>query len=215
MQVVKVNLGTRAYPVVIGPGALAYAGRCLKLLSRSRRVFMFCDAQVFALHRHSLRAAFKRSGVTTEEMVVPIGEQAKSRAVVNRMHDFLLDKKISRTDFILACGGGVTSDVVGYAAATVLRGVPWGIISTTLLGMVDAAIGGKTGINHPRGKNLIGCFYQPTFVVCDTDFLNTLEDRQSIAGAGEIVKYGGLIGDKMLTVIDRFLAQNNWRHERL
>ncbi|MEW5994619.1 MAG: 3-dehydroquinate synthase family protein, partial [Candidatus Zixiibacteriota bacterium] len=129
--------------------------------------------------------------------------------------DFLLRNRAGRSDFILACGGGVTSDLVGYAAATAMRGIRWGIVSTTLLGMVDAAIGGKTGINHRLGKNLIGAFWQPTFVLGDLSFLQTLPRREMVAGLGEILKYAGLAGGQMPAKVDRYLEQDDLYCERL
>jgi len=147
-------------------------------------------------------------------MVIPPGEKSKSAATLGRIHDFLIEEKISRSDMIIACGGGVTTDLVGYAAATILRGVRWGVVPTTLLGMVDAAIGGKTAINHRRGKNLIGAFWQPIFVHCDIGLLHTLPVRQMIAGLGETVKYGGLIGSGMTELLAGYLGRGKLYHQR-
>ncbi|MFQ6008321.1 MAG: 3-dehydroquinate synthase, partial [Candidatus Zixiibacteriota bacterium] len=179
------------------------------------RLFVFYDAQVFALYGRYVTAQLKRFGIDAVEMIVPRGERVKSAAVLNKVYEFLLSEKVSRTDFILACGGGVTSDLVGYAAATTLRGIRWGIVSTTLIGMVDAAIGGKTGINHAKGKNLIGAFWQPSFVFCDTSLLRTLPSRELIAGLGEVIKYGGLIGPKVIEVLDIYLIDTDLYNDRL
>jgi 3-dehydroquinate synthase len=179
------------------------------------RLFVFYDARFYALHGRRVQSQLRRFRRRTVEMVIPSGEKSKSAAVLNKLYAFLLNEKISRTDFILACGGGMTSDLAGYAAATTLRGIRWGIVSTTLLGMVDAAIGGKTGINHAVGKNLIGAFWQPSFVVCDTNFLATLPRREFIAGLGEMVKYGGLIGPRMLRLLERYLSGPDLLDSRL
>ncbi len=215
MPVVNINLGQRTYPVIIGPNVLRRFGWKQLGLVRGGRLFVLYDAQVYALHAARIESQLKSSPHPMVEMVVPMGERSKSPTVLDKIYAFLFDEGLSRSDFILACGGGVTSDLVGYAAATALRGVRWGIVSTTLLGMVDAAIGGKTGINHPRGKNLIGSFWQPAFVLCDTSFLKTLPVRQLIAGLGEVTKYGGLIGGKMLALIDKYFVQNDIYHEKL
>jgi len=142
-------------------------------------------------------------------MVIPSSEKSKSQAILKRIYDFLICNRISRTDLILACGGGVTTDLVGYAAATTLRGIRWAAVPTTLVGMVDAAIGGKTGINHPQGKNLIGAFWQPIFVHEDVTFIQTLTFRQMVAGLGEILKYCGLIGAAMIAPFSVFLGQDD------
>lgn len=204
MPTVRVDLGKRAYPVVIGPGV---TGRLKSLLEKQAggagRVFVFFDAQVYALHGVDVIRCLGPYARKASVMALPGGERTKTVRMVGRVHDYLLAEQVSRNDFILACGGGVLSDVVGYAASTVLRGVRWGVISTTLLGMVDAAIGGKTGVNHPRGKNLVGAFWQPSFVVCDTFHLHTLPARERVAGMGEIVKYAGLTGGAMLTRLEQ------------
>lgn len=178
------------------------AGLLSRVLEGNRRVFVFFDAQVYTLHGPSVYRAVESVCRSAPVMVLPPGERTKSLSTVNRLSDYLLSEGVSRTDIILACGGGVLSDVVGYVASTILRGVRWGVVSTTLLGMVDAAIGGKTGINHRRGKNLIGSFWQPSFAVCDTDHLYTLPRRHVLAGMGEIVKYAGLAGGRMLLSLE-------------
>jgi 3-dehydroquinate synthase len=215
MPVVKVNLGQRTYPIKIGSNILSQLGRHVRRQVGDGRLFVFYDAQVFALYGRYIRAQLKRFGIDAVEMIVPRGEKAKSAAVLNKVYDFLLSEKVSRSDFILACGGGVTSDLVGYAAATTLRGIRWGIVSTTLIGMVDAAIGGKTGVNHAKGKNLIGAFWQPSFVFCDIHLLRTLPSRELIAGLGEVIKYGGLIGQKVIDVLDEYLIGPDLYNERL
>ncbi len=215
MHVVRVNLGQRTYPIKIGSDILSQLGRHVKRHVGEGRIFVFYDAQVFALYGRYITAQLKRFGIDAVEMIIPRGERAKSATVLNKIYDFLLSEKVSRSDFILACGGGVTSDLVGYAAATTLRGMQWGIVATTLIGMVDAAVGGKTGINHAKGKNLIGAFWQPSFVFCDTRLLRTLPSRELIAGLGEVIKYGGLIGPKVIDGLDEYLIGPDLYNERL
>jgi 3-dehydroquinate synthase len=150
------------------------------------------------------------------ELMIPSGERSKSHRTLTGLYDFVLDEKISRSDFILACGGGVTTDLVGYAAATTLRGIRWGAVPTTLVGMVDAAIGGKTGINHALGKNLIGAFWQPSFVCSDVRFLQTLEPRQMTAGLGEVLKCVGLVGRQLASPLEHYLRSgDSYRADRL
>jgi 3-dehydroquinate synthase len=186
--VVRVTVGQHSYPVIIGHGL----GRDLEtVLSRSAasgRVFVVLDAGLYALHGKAIEKVVSRGGREIVCNVIPSGEKFKTSETVGDLHGWLLAQGISRGDFVLAVGGGVTSDVVGFAASTVLRGVRWGICTTTLLGMVDAAIGGKTGVNHGLGKNLIGSFWQPSFVIEDLDWLSTLDSRQFMAGMGELVK---------------------------
>jgi 3-dehydroquinate synthase len=204
MPEISVKLGKRAYPVVIGSGMEhRLVPRIRKLIGRNR-LFVIYDAQVYALYGQRLGKLLKQVARPVN-LVIPAGEKSKTPAQLGRIYDFLLSEKITRSDLILACGGGVVSDLVGYAAATVLRGVPWAVISTTLLGMVDASIGGKTAINHARGKNLVGAFWQPRLVWCDTQYLATLPSRELIGGMGELLKYTGLIGQSVLTKLRAFI----------
>jgi len=196
----------RAYPVAIENSRLERLTTLLKKNAGKSRLFVFYDANLYALHGTRLRETIGESHPEHEEFIVPSGEKHKSAKTLNGIYEFLLDRKVSRNDFILVCGGGVTSDLVGYAAATTLRGIKFGIVSTTLLGMIDAAIGGKTGINHASGKNLIGAFWQPQFVFGDLSFLFTLPPREFMAAIGEMAKYAGLIGPSMVTKVSAFLS---------
>jgi 3-dehydroquinate synthase len=211
---ITANLGERSYPVYTGAGALKHLPPEVRKLAGANRVFVLYDAQLYALHGHTIDRLLRQSGRPMVELVIPSGEKSKSRASLNRIHDFLFASAISRTDIIVAVGGGVISDLVGYAAATALRGVPWGIVSTTLLGMVDAAIGGKTGINHPTGKNLIGAFWQPRFVICDPSLLYTLALRQLVAGLGEVIKYAGLTGQEMNILVESYMKKGDLYDQR-
>lgn len=214
MPEIIVKLKSGRYPIVVGSGIARWLPPLVERNVEGGRLFVFYDAQFYALHGRRLHSQLKRVDRRATEMVIPSGEKSKSASVLNRIYSFLLDEKVSRSDFIIAVGGGVTSDLVGYAAATTLRGIRWGVVPTTLLGMVDAGIGGKTGINHRAGKNLIGAFWQPRFVFCDTDFLGTLAVRHLVAGLGEIVKYAGLMGERMLTPLESYLARGDLYHGR-
>lgn len=215
MAIVKVQLKERSYPVIIGPNATDKMRSQLKKHVSTGRIFIFYDAGFYALHHAAVEKVVKDLGIVAIELVIAEGERAKTDKQLGKLYDYLLGEKISRSDMLLACGGGVVSDLTGFVAATILRGIPWGIISTTVLGMVDAAIGGKTGINHPSGKNLIGAFWQPKFVCCDTNFLNTLPERDMISGLGEIVKYAGLNGQPMLDLVEKYLDRGDLYDQKL
>ncbi|MCH9024238.1 MAG: 3-dehydroquinate synthase [candidate division Zixibacteria bacterium] len=209
MPQINIKLKAGSYPVVIGNRIDNKFLSLLKTNAQNRRVFVFFDARFYALHGKKIESLLKSKKYRIKTFVIPSGEKSKSASALKKIYDFLLHNKISRDDFILACGGGVTTDLVGYAAATTLRGIRWGAVSTTLLGMVDAAIGGKTGINHESGKNLIGAFWQPSFVICNTEHLQTLPEREMIAGLGEVIKYGGLIGNDLIDEIEKFLRKGD------
>ena len=214
MAQVRLKHGSGSYPIFSGPGVSARLRDQLKRTTAGNRLFVFYDAQFYALHGQSLKRSLGGNRKTISELVLPSNEKIKSTAHLNKLHDYLLGQKATRSDFILACGGGVLTDLVGFAAATCMRGMKWGIVSTTLLSMVDAAIGGKTGINHKLGKNLVGAFWQPEFVICDTTYLQTLPSRQLIAGLGEVLKYGGLVGQELIDRIDRHLANGDLYHHK-
>jgi 3-dehydroquinate synthase len=205
MRQIQVHTRSQSYPVLIGVGLKDHLNRLLRKHVSGGRLFVFIDANVFALHGKRLLSSINIRGRRRLEFVVPSGETAKSASVLSGLYDFAIDHRITRDDFILAVGGGVTSDLVGYCAATILRGVRWGVVPTTLLSMADASVGSKTGINHPRGKNLMGAFWQPTFVCSDVDFLMTLSERHLIAGLGEIVKVAGLSGSDAIRVVQQYL----------
>ncbi len=209
MKTITAQTSTHSYPVAVGTDMGPKLKRLLHKEVGAGRLFVFYDANWFALHGAKVKRNFGLPSGRRREFVVPSGEKAKSSGVLTGIYDFMLGEKITRDDFVLACGGGVTSDLVGFAAATVLRGVRWGVATTTLLGMVDASIGGKTGINHGRGKNLIGAFHQPRFVVADLAFLSTLPERQIIAGLGEVLKTAGLSGSKTVAELDTYLGRGD------
>jgi len=205
MPKINVRLKGHSYPIIIGTNLDRKTVRQIKSSVKGNRLFVFFDANVYSLYGKTIEKQFTIAKLNFESFTIPSGEKYKSEETLKKLYDYLLHKKISRSDFILAVGGGVTTDIVGYTAATILRGVKWGAVSTTLLGMVDAAIGGKTGINHTRGKNLIGAFWQPSFVICDLNYLQTLPRRELIAGMGEILKYTGLIGGKSISLLQSYI----------
>ena len=192
MQKVHVPLGARAYDILIGPGLLARAGAEIAPLLSRPRVAIVTESRVAGLHLSALEAGLAAAGIGSEALVLEPGEGAKSWPVLERVVEWLLGQKVERGDVVLAFGGGVIGDLAGFAAAILRRGVRFVQIPTSLLAQVDSSVGGKTGINSPRGKNLIGAFHQPALVLADIAVLGTLAARDFLAGYGEVVKYGCL-----------------------
>ena len=195
LETVEVNLPGREYQVLIGRDLLAGAGARIAPLLARRRVAVISDETVAALHLETLRAGLARDGIDMVSLNLPPGEATKCWAQLQVCVDWLLEQKVERNDVVVALGGGVIGDLVGFAAAILRRGVRFVQIPTSLLAQVDSSVGGKTGINAAQGKNLIGAFHQPSLVLADTSVLDTLEARDFLAGYGEVVKYG-LLGDE-------------------
>jgi shikimate kinase/3-dehydroquinate synthase len=194
-ETVHVSLGGRSYDIHIGADLLAEAGAHISRIAPGAACAIVTDENVARLHLPALEDSLKKSGVRYSTIVVKPGEGSKSLATFGRVCDEALAAKIERRDLIVAFGGGVVGDLAGYAAASLRRGMRFVQIPTTLLSQVDSSVGGKTGINSPHGKNLIGAFHQPSLVLADVDVLRTLSMREFRAGYAEVVKYG-LIGDR-------------------
>ena len=209
MATVKARLGDRSYDILVGLGLGKQAEAKLANLANSGRMWVIYDAQVYALYGQSLKKNFPSLRVGSRELVLPDGEKGKTLKMVDKLHTFFLSERISRSDVIVAVGGGALTDLVGFVAATTMRGIRWVTIPTTLLGMVDAAVGGKTGINHKLGKNLVGAIWQPSLVLCDVNLLNTLSPRQLLTGLGEVIKYAGLADRKMVNQCRQYLSNGN------
>ena len=189
MQTLTVALGDRAYPIHIGSGLIQQAELILPHLKR-KQVAIVTNTTVAPLYLEKLTKPLRDSGVSVIEIVLPDGEAYKNSETLNTIYDALLQNRCERSTTLIALGGGVIGDLTGYAAATYLRGVPFIQIPTTLLSQVDSSVGGKTGINHPLGKNIIGAFYQPKLVLADIDTLQALPKRELSAGVAEVIKYG-------------------------
>jgi 3-dehydroquinate synthase len=194
IETVHVPLGGRAYDVRIGDGLIAAAGTEIAPLLRRPRVAVVSDDTVAELHLDALREGLAAAGIDMTALRLPPGEGTKRWPQFTRTVEWLLEQKIERRDVVVAFGGGVIGDLVGFAAAVLRRGVRFVQIPTSLLAQVDSSVGGKTGINAPQGKNLIGAFHQPSLVLADIGVLDTLAPRDLLAGYGEVVKYG-LLGD--------------------
>ncbi len=193
-ETVPVALGERSYDVVIDTGLLPEAGSRLAPFFRRSRTVVVTDETVASLHLAALQSGLEAGGIESEAVIVPAGEGSKSWPMLERVVEALLSHRVERDDLIVAFGGGVIGDLAGFAAAILRRGVGFIQIPTSLLAQVDSSVGGKTGINSPLGKNLIGAFHQPRHVLIDIDILDTLSDREFLSGYGEVVKYG-LLGD--------------------
>lgn len=192
---VRVELGARAYDVRIGPGLVASAGAEIAPLLKRPMVRIITDETVAALHLTALQEGLRAQGIDSAALALPAGESTKAWPQFTRTLEWLLEQKVERRDVVVAFGGGVIGDLAGFAAAVLRRGVRFVQIPTTLLAQVDSSVGGKTGINAPQGKNLIGAFHQPSLVLADIDVLGTLTPRDFLAGYGEVAKYG-LLGDE-------------------
>jgi len=189
MQTLKVELANRSYPIHIGRGLVSNADLILPHLKR-KHVAIVTNTTVAPLYLEQLSASLQAAGVSVISIILPDGEAYKNSETLNLIYDALLQNRCERSTTLIALGGGVIGDLTGYAAATYLRGVPFIQIPTTLLSQVDSSVGGKTGINHPLGKNMIGAFYQPQLVLADIDTLQTLPSREFSAGMAEVIKYG-------------------------
>ncbi len=195
MVSVTVDLGARSYPVIIGHGLIAEAGARLKPLLRRHRVAVVTDSHVHEHHGEALTSALNGAGIRTDVIVIQPGEAAKSFAGLESLSNDLLALGLERGDLIVAFGGGVVGDLAGFAAAIYKRGIDFVQVPTTLLAQVDSSVGGKTAIDMPAGKNMIGAFHQPRLVLADLATLDSLPDRELVCGLGEVLKYG-LLGDR-------------------
>ena len=194
LETVHVPLGDRAYDIRIDTGLIARAGAEIAPLLHRPRVAVLTDENVAALHLEPLRAGLAAAGIDMAALILPPGEATKSWPQFTRAVEWLIEQRVERRDVVVALGGGVIGDLAGFAAAVLRRGVRFVQIPTSLLAQVDSSVGGKTGINSPHGKNLIGAFHQPSLVLADIAVLETLPPRDFLAGYGEVVKYG-LLGD--------------------
>ena len=199
---VPVSLGAHSYAVRIGSGLLNGIGARLADLALGTKVAVIADEAVAALYAEPILASLRAAGKEPFLATLPSGEASKALANVSPLLSLLAKNGLNRKDAVVALGGGVTGDLAGFVAATYLRGVPFVQVPTTLLAMVDSSVGGKTGVNLPEGKNLVGAFYQPRLVVADLDTLSTLPAREIAAGMAEVIKYG-LIADPALFALLR------------
>ena len=186
MERLRIELGERSYPIMIGPGLLDDAGLMDEAVA-ARDVLVVSNVTVAPLYLGRLERAL--AGRRVAASVLPDGERHKTLDTVARVLDALVERRMNRDACVAALGGGVVGDIAGFAAACYQRGIDYVQVPTTLLAQVDSSVGGKTGVNHPGGKNLIGAFHQPCCVIADTDTLATLPEREFAAGLAEVIKY--------------------------
>ncbi|MDE6784601.1 MAG: 3-dehydroquinate synthase [Ruminococcus sp.] len=194
----KISVRTSCpYDVIIERGSLRKAGELISHVISSKKTVIITDDTVNSLYTDTLVQSLGENGFDVSVFVFPHGEQSKNLTVLGEIYDFLCEKRITRSDFLIALGGGVVGDITGFAAASFLRGIEFIQIPTTLLAQVDSSVGGKTAIDIAGGKNLVGAFKQPALVICDSDTLRTLPESEIACGMAEVIKYG-MIRDKNL-----------------
>ncbi|MDA2926094.1 3-dehydroquinate synthase [Acidobacteria bacterium AH-259-G07] len=190
MKTVRVNLGKRSYNILIGAGLLDQSHEIFGSYGIHKRLFLISNARVFELFGQSLLQKLSENDYQVTEILIPEGEKHKNLQTVENIYTYLISERADRSSTLAALGGGVTGDIAGFVAATFLRGIPYIQIPTTLVSQVDSSVGGKTGVNHHLGKNMIGAFCQPRLVSIDTNTLSTLPQREFQSGLYEVVKYG-------------------------
>jgi 3-dehydroquinate synthase len=204
---VPVQLGSRGYTIKIGPGLLQNIGSECARLKTGERCAIITDKNAGKFFAKTVFDSLVRAGFSPVLMTVAAGETAKSLRTVAECYDQLASHRLERKSFIVALGGGVVGDLAGFVAATYLRGIPFVQVPTTLLAQVDSSVGGKTGVNLRAGKNLVGAFYQPRLVLCDTDTLKTLPEREFRAGMAEVIKYGIIYDARLFAALERGLER--------
>jgi 3-dehydroquinate synthase len=202
-MIISVDLGARSYSIVVEAGALGGVGERLRALGVGRRAALVTDPTIMRLHGAAVAASLERAGFALTIIEVPEGEAAKTLAVAEDCWDRVLTAGLDRTSTILGLGGGAVGDVAGFVAATYMRGMHFVTLPTTILAQVDASIGGKTAIDHPKAKNLIGAFHQPRLVIVDPEVVRTLPEREFRSGLAEIVKHGIVLEQPYFEEVER------------
>jgi shikimate kinase/3-dehydroquinate synthase len=197
-----VETPTQSYPIFVGYGLLNKLGEKMKQTALSGTAIIISDENVFSLYGSKVKGILKDAGFAVNSFVVPPGEETKSMDYAIKIYDFLVEHRTERDDIIIALGGGMVGDLSGFVAATFLRGMPWIQVPTSLVAMVDASIGGKVGVNHPEGKNLIGAFYQPNLVLADCQTLITLSQRELTSGWAEVIKHGMILDKEFFQFLE-------------
>ncbi len=202
MQTLTVNLGDRSYPIHVGEGILPRAGEFLSQAGLRGKVAIVTNPTVAQLYLDAVHEALTDAGFEMIPILIPEGEEHKNLKTLASIYDRLITERLERNSCVMALGGGVVGDVAGFAAATYLRGIPYIQVPTTLLAQVDSSVGGKTGVNHQNGKNLIGAFHQPRSVLIDVTVLQSLPPRELVAGLAEVIKYGVIEHPALFTLLE-------------
>jgi 3-dehydroquinate synthase len=215
VEIISVGLDERSYKIHIDTGNLLQLGELCRQVSLKGRVALITNPVVAALYLTPVQASLEAAGYLVNVIEIPDGEEYKNAKTLETIYDRLIEAGFDRSGFLVALGGGVVGDIAGYAAATFLRGVPFVQVPTTLLAQVDSSVGGKTGINHSRGKNLIGAFYQPRLVLIDLNTLDTLPEREYLCGLAEALKYGIVLERDLFEFISSGVSEIKGRNKTL
>ncbi|MDF2388834.1 3-dehydroquinate synthase [Nostoc ellipsosporum NOK] len=211
-SVINVNLPQQSYEIAIAPGILDQLGQYLADLNLGKKVLVVSNPTIFKHHGERAIASLTAAGFDVASYSLPPGERYKNLNSIQKLYDIALENRLERSSTMVALGGGVVGDMTGFAAATWLRGINVVQVPTTLLAMVDSSIGGKTGVNHPRGKNLIGAFHQPRLVLIDPEVLKTLPVREFRAGMAEVIKYGVIWDAELFSQMEASKNLNQLRY---
>ncbi len=202
MKTLRINLPGREYDIHIASGLLEQTGDYLRGLSHGEKVIIVTDSNVGPIYGETVKNSLQKEGFSVRICEIPAGEESKCREQLFRLYDEMLEFGMTRSDLVVALGGGVVGDLTGYAAATLLRGIPFVQIPTTILSQVDSSVGGKVAIDLPQGKNLVGAFYQPKMVLIDPLCLNTLPERNVADGMAEVIKYGAIADSQLFALLE-------------
>lgn len=204
-----INVRTsRPYDVIIERGSLKKSGELISQVINSKKTVIITDDTVSSLYADTLVQSLEKNGITASVFVFQHGEQSKNLTTLGKIYDFLCEKRITRSDFLIALGGGVVGDITGFASASFLRGIEFVQIPTTLLAQVDSSVGGKTAIDIAGGKNLVGAFKQPALVICDSDTLRTLPQSELSCGMAEVIKYGMIRNEQLFELLEKHDISN-------
>lgn len=215
MRKIKISLSAKSYEILIGKNIYSRLPGEITKRNLNKNILLIIDENVFKFHKDLLKEAFKNYKNKVEYYILKSGENSKSYKELNKIYSFLIKNEFGRDSLIAAAGGGVTGDLAGYAAATYMRGLQLIHIPTTLLAAVDSSIGGKTGINFEKKKNIIGSFYQPDLVLIDTNFLRTLPEKEITSGIGEIIKYSFLSDEDFFSYTNKNLKEIYNKNEKI
>ncbi|MBW4480523.1 MAG: 3-dehydroquinate synthase [Tolypothrix brevis GSE-NOS-MK-07-07A] len=212
MTIINVNLPEQSYEIAIASGTLDHLGEQMSSLSLGKKILLVSNPTIFKYYGERAAASLKAAGFEVANCTLAPGERYKNLSSIQKLYDAALENRLERSSTMVALGGGVVGDMTGFAAATWLRGINVVQVPTTLLAMVDAAIGGKTGVNHPQGKNLIGAFHQPRLVLIDPELLKTLPMREFRAGMAEVIKYGVIWDAELFAELEASKNLNQHRY---